>query len=79
MAFPFQTMVPTNSMARMIAVQTMYAHVPTFVASKCQTRGTRDMIIPIPAHGKNSMLVRSILVRWVEKRSEKRHEVFEAV
>ena len=65
MAFPFQTMVPTKSVKRARRVQIMNMHVPTFAASKCQYRGTREMIIPIPENIKYSMLETIISACWV--------------
>ena len=67
MAFPFQTMAPTKSTESVSAVQIMYAHVPTFPASKCQYRGTTVAIIPIGENIKNAMLLAIILVHRVLK------------
>lgn len=65
MAFPFQTMAPTKSVKRARSVQIMNMHVPTFAASKCQYRGTIEMIIPIPENIKYSMLETIISACWV--------------
>jgi hypothetical protein len=52
-------------MRHAIAVQIMYAQVPTFQASKCQYRGTTERMNPIAANTVNAVLEAVMLARGV--------------
>jgi len=67
MVFPLHIIEFTKKTKHAIAVQIMYAHVPTFRASRCQGRGMSERINPIPENTVNVVLEAVISGRYVSR------------